>query len=224
MKLYKYETHMHTSEASACATISGSEQAILYKKLGYTGIIITDHFFNGNCCIPRNLSWEEKVDRFALGYEHAKEEGNKIGLDVFFGWEESFQGSDFLVYGLDKSWLLSHPDMLQWDIPEHYARIHAEGGYFVHAHPYREAFYITEIRLFPENEDAIEVINNSHKNPLFNQKALEYANLHNKPVTSGSDAHHTDDFHGGMIFRHQLKDINDFINSVNNRSVVELIE
>ena len=223
MKSYKYETHLHTSESSACATCSGVEQARIYKELGYDGIIITDHFFNGNSCVPRDLPWEERVERFALGFEHAQKEGKKIGITVFFGWEESFHGTDFLVYGLDKKWLINHPDMLQLDIPEHYARIHADGGYFVHAHPFREADYITKTRLYPECEDAIEVINASHKDPMYNQKAAEYAKLHNKPVTSGSDAHHVDAARGGMIFQHELKDIQDFIGSVNSKKEITLL-
>ena len=49
---YKYETHMHTAEASACATSTGAEMARAHKEAGYTGIFITDHFFNGNTTVP----------------------------------------------------------------------------------------------------------------------------------------------------------------------------
>ena len=42
---YLYETHMHTSEASACAGSTGAQMARAYKEAGYTGIIVTDHFF-----------------------------------------------------------------------------------------------------------------------------------------------------------------------------------
>lgn len=41
---YKYETHMHTSEGSACGASSGAEQVEAYYNAGYAGIIITDHF------------------------------------------------------------------------------------------------------------------------------------------------------------------------------------
>ncbi len=223
MDLYKYDTHLHTQESSACASISGAGQARLYKKLGYSGIIVTDHFFNGNTTVPQNLPWEERVERFSLGYEHALEEGKKIGLSVFFGWEESFQGTDFLVYGLDKEWLLKHPEILNWDIEEHYIKIHRDGGYIVHAHPFRQADYILEIRLFPEYEDAVEIINGGNRNPEYNKKAMEYAKIQDKPVTGGSDAHHGDSVHAGMIFNHELKDIRDFINCVKRRKDVTII-
>ena len=77
---YVYETHMHTSEASACAGSTGTQMARAYKAAGYTGIIVTDHFFYGNTSVDRSLPWEEWVRRFCLGYEHAKAEGGRIGL------------------------------------------------------------------------------------------------------------------------------------------------
>ena len=80
-----YETHMHTCQASACGKATGKEQARAYKEAGFAGIIITDHFFGGNTAVSRELPWEERVDLFWKGYEDAKEEGDRIGLDVFFG-------------------------------------------------------------------------------------------------------------------------------------------
>ena len=103
---YLYETHMHTSEGSACAKNSGAEMARVYAVAGYTGIIITDHFFYGNTAVDRTLPWSEWVERHCLGYEHAKEEGDRLGLQVFFGWESGYRGTEFLVYGPDKQWLL----------------------------------------------------------------------------------------------------------------------
>ncbi|TAH65156.1 MAG: histidinol-phosphatase, partial [Anaerolineaceae bacterium] len=149
MGLYIYETHLHTSEASACSHVSGAEQVRKYKEAGYAGIIVTDHFFTGNTAVPHNLPWEKRVDLFCKGYENAKKEGDKLGLSVFFGWESNFRGTEFLIYGLDHEWMRNHPEMLYWSIEEQYHNIHEAGGYVVHAHPYRDRFYIKEIRLFP---------------------------------------------------------------------------
>lgn len=110
--MYKYETHMHTREASACAWSSGAEMAEKYKSEGYTGIIVTDHFFNGNSAIPRDLPWKERIELYCKGYENAKARGDRIGLDVFFGFEYGDGGSDFLVYGLDKQWLIENDHIL----------------------------------------------------------------------------------------------------------------
>ena len=134
---YLYETHMHTSEGSACASNTGAEMARAYAQAGYTGIIITDHFVYGNTAVDRSLPWSEWVEKFCLGYEHAKEEGEKHGLQVFFGWESGYGGPEFLVYGLDKQWLLNHPEIKDATVEEQLQLVHAGGGILSQAHPYR---------------------------------------------------------------------------------------
>lgn len=215
---YKYETHMHTSEGSACGRSTGAEQAQAYYDAGYTGIIVTDHFFNGNCAVARELPWEEKVERFFIGYENAYNKGQEIGLDVFLGWEVNFQATEFLVYGLDKEWLLNNEDILSWDVKEHYERVKADGGMIIHAHPFREAPYIKEIRLFPSYVDGVEVYNfgNESVNPKFNIDAYEYAKENELPMTGGTDSHNVKATWGGMIFDHKLDTINDYMNAIYN--------
>ena len=70
--MYKYETHLHTKEGSACSTAPAVEMALAHKKLGYDGIFVTNHFFNGNTSVPRELPWNERVELFCVGYEQAK--------------------------------------------------------------------------------------------------------------------------------------------------------
>lgn len=191
---YKYETHMHTSQGSACGRNTGAEMARAYKDAGYTGIFVTDHFFNGNCAVPKDLPWEERVELFCKGYEEAKEEGKRIGLDVFFGFEYCFDAADFLVYNLDKEWLKRYPDIDKWEPRKAFATMRAEGGFIVHAHPFRERDYINHIHLFPRDVDGVEVMNGGQKAfPLMNERAQIYAMMYELPVTSGSDGHHADD-------------------------------
>lgn len=219
---YLYETHMHTAEASACAKSSGAEMARAYRKAGYTGVVVTDHFFYGNTAIDRSLAWEEWVTQFCKGYESVKAEGDKIGLSVFFGWESGYQGTEFLIYGLDKEWLLAHPKIREADIEEQYKLVHEGGGIVCHAHPFREEPYIPQIRLFPEYVDAVEGINathespvsSSHLNPDFNRKACAYAKEHHLPITAGSDQHTTLMIGGGMLFERKLRDAADFCKAV----------
>lgn len=229
---FLYETHMHTSESSACAHNTGAEMARAYKEAGYTGIIVTDHFFYGNTAVNRRLPWSEWVEQFCLGYEHAREMGEKIGLQVFFGWEAGYHGTEFLIYGLDKEWLLAHPEIKEASVEEQYAIVHEGGGIVSHAHPYREEDYIPEIRLYPEYVDAVEGVNamhssdvsNAHKNPLFNERALAYGREHNLPFTAGSDQHTTRMIGGGMVFPRKFSDIHDFSRAVLASEAVELLD
>lgn len=211
-RTYKYETHMHTKEGSGCATATGQEMVRAHIDAGYSGMIVTDHFFNGYTAVPRDLPWETRVELFCRGYENAVEEAKGTGFHVFFGWEYTYFGTDFLTYGLDKDFLLEHPDMLSWSIEEYFHIVHINGGFLSHAHPFREASYIDKIRLFPEYVDAVEVINASHDDPRFDEKALAYAKKHSLLQTAGSDTHHTDRLYGsGMEFNYEIKSIEEFI-------------
>ena len=156
---FLYETHLHTCQGSACGTSTGKEHARYYKEIGYQGIIVTDHFFGGNTAVPRDLPWKERAEWFCSGYEDALAEGQKIGLDVFFGWEQNFNGDEYLVYGLDKAWLLAHPEMEHWNRRQQLEGVHAAGGCVVQAHPFRMRSYMTHIGLGLRFCDGIEAAN-----------------------------------------------------------------
>lgn len=211
---YIYETHAHTVLASACGKSYGSEYISFYKSLGYHGIIMTDHFFNGNCAIPKDLPWEERVELFCKGYEEAKAEGDRQNFQVFFSWECRFDGDEFLVYGLDKEWLLAHPDMLSWDHVTHYQKVKEAGGLVIQAHPFRERDYLTEIYLHPYQCDGWEVANAG--NPAYQDKlAYQYAKKHHMVMSAGSDIHTVGktscgDFFG-VAFDTPLTSIHDYV-------------
>lgn len=219
---YIYETHLHTSQSSACAMSTGSEMARACKKAGYTGITVTDHFFYGNSCVNRSLSWMDWVEGYAKGYEDAKKEGDRLGLQVFFGWEAGYKGTEFLIYGLSKEWLLTHPEIKDATIEEQFQLVGKDGGMVIHAHPYREEFYIPEIRLFPEYIHGVEVKNATHSNrrsrshydPDQDALALAYAQNYGFPMIAGSDIHNTDLLLGGVAFARKIKDEKDFVKAV----------
>lgn len=230
IKTYKYETHLHTFEGSACAKNTGEQMAYACKEAGYAGIIVTDHNWGGNTRVDCDLPWEQWVTSYCRGYENALKVGREIDLDVFFGWEAGFQGTEFLIYGLDPTWLLNHPEIKDASIEEQYRIVHAAGGIVIHAHPYREEAYIPQIRLYPEYVDGVETVNATHSNSHslshnkkeFDNLAYEYALKYNLPMTAGSDIHSTDLFGGGMLFDHRLHTIKDFIDAVLHKEYVGL--
>ena len=190
--IYKYETHLHTRETSACATASGRAQAERYKELGYDGIIVTDHFFNGNCLpeIRECDDWKRKVDMFCRGFDAAKAEGDRIGLKVFFGFEYCYRGADMLIYGLDKHWLYDHAEIMEISFFDFAKLAHNDGAVIVHAHPFREASYLREIRLVPQWVDAVEVFNSGNYEDIYNGRAYWYAKQYGFVMTGGTDNHH----------------------------------
>ncbi len=221
--LFNYETHLHTSEASGCAVSTGAEMADAHKAAGYDGIIVTDHFFNGNSAVPKDLPWEERIDLFCIGYENAKARGDEIGLKVFFGWEFTYEGADFLTYGLDKPWLKRHPEIMDMEIYDYADLAARSGGFVVQAHPFRQYFYIKKITLIPDNVGAVEIINSSHNVPEFDERAKWYAESYDLPVTAGSDSHDAGNLWGGGIaVEKPFATVYDYIDAVKERKIAKL--
>lgn len=189
--LFKYEPHLHTSQGSKCGMNTGAEMARAHKEAGYTGIFVTDHFFNGNTAVPKDLPWCDRVNAFCAGYEDAKGEGDLIGLDVFFGFEFGVGAADFLIYNLDKEWLLAHENIDLLPAREAFSLMRSDGGFIVHAHPFRERDYIDHIKLFPDCVDAVETLNAANSD-LFNDRAKWFADSYGLPYTAGSDIHRTE--------------------------------
>ena len=207
---YLYETHLHTSEASACGRTRGKDYIDFMLGRGYSGMIVTDHFFNGNSCVPRDLPWRERVEWYCSGYEHALQEAAGRDFSVFFGIEYNFEGDEYLLYGVGKDWLLAHPDLLTYSREQVYQAVHAGGGIMVHAHPYRERMYLKAIHLTPSVSDAIEVYNSGNQD-YQNALDYQYAKELGLPMTSGSDIHAVNDnMMGGMLFERKLMSARDY--------------
>lgn len=224
--MYKYETHMHTSEGSRCASSSAAEMIRKYKEEEYDGVFVTDHFFNGNTTIDRNLPWDKCVDEYCRSYEIAKNEGEKIGLSVFFAIEYGNGAADFLTYGIDSAWLKDNKCIMQMDIPEYIRFVQSSGGMVIHAHPFREAPYIDRLQLFPLQTDGIEAVNASHRDKRFNERAKLYAQMYDLPVTAGSDSHSITDkwYGGGILTEEKITCPQDYIRIVKERRISCLLE
>lgn len=215
MTSYKYETHLHTSESSDCARSSGADLVLYFKKLGYTGIFVTDHFLDvdGSTSVPKELPWPKRIELFCHGYDIAAQKGRQVGLDVFLGWEYSYGWAHFLTYGLGKDWLLAHPDLLCWNLLDYFDRVHEAGGSIVHAHPFRQGVDI--VQLVPGHVDAVEVLS-AGRCDEDNRHALDYANSFGLPKTAGSDTHRSYSLKRlcGMSFPRRLTDAKHFITAV----------
>ena len=188
LKMYLYELHSHTREVSRCASVPAKELPGIYKAMGFAGIVITDHFLNSNTTVPKDMEWEKRVDMFCRGYETAKEEGDKTGIDVMFGWEYRYLDVDFLTYGLDKKWLMENPDCMRWGLLQYCDEVRAAGGTVIHAHPFREAPYIQMLELVPEHINGAEVLN-ANRTDHENAMAEKYAKSCGLAQSAGTDNH-----------------------------------
>lgn len=219
---YLYETHLHTNQGSACGANTGAEMAKACKKAGYSGLFVTDHNWGGNTCINKELPWDRWISLYARGYYDAKKYGMANDLDVFFGMETGFNGTEFLVLGLLPEDFLDIPELRGGSVEDQYRLVHSKGGIVIQAHPYREEVYIPEVRVFPEFCDGLEGSNATHccprskyhNNPKWDDLARKLANEKNKPMTAGSDIHGLDILGGGVAFKRRIRTAKEFINAI----------
>ncbi|MDL2205579.1 PHP domain-containing protein [Eubacteriales bacterium OttesenSCG-928-N13] len=209
---YFAQLHLHTSNTSACGSSTGGEMARACRNAGYDVVVITDHFMNANIACPPSMSWREKVHFLFAGYREAKAVGDRIGLTVLKGWETCNDGPDYLTYGLDESFLLDNPDIARVSGDEYLRRVREAGAFVCHAHPYRQAPYIPPFVPDHAHVDAFEVINASHEDVSWDQRALATAMEHDLIMLAGSDAHNVREVYGGgMLLPDKPYDIDDLI-------------
>lgn len=215
--MYKYETHLHTFPVSLCARVSVREALEFYKKMEYDGVFITNHFINSNDHNYIDKTHEEKVNFYCSAFEEGLEIGKEIGIKVFFGIEFSHKGTDFLVYGLSKQWFLNHPEILEIGTNEKLDLMRESGALIIQAHPFREASYISHIRLFPRKIDGVEIIN-ANRTDEENAMAKLYADHYSLIHFAGSDNHTASKQKklAGMCFEKPIESMEDFINKVKN--------
>ena len=217
MKQYLYETHLHTYPVSKCARASVRETLEFYKEMGYDGVFITNHFIDGNINCDKTLSYEEKINFYFSDYEQGLEMADEIGIKVFFGVELSYQGTDFLAYGLTKEWFLAHGELEELKMSKKLKCLADAGALIIQAHPFREASYIDHIQLFPRFIHGVEVYN-ACRTEFENEMAEHYADSYGLIHFAGSDNHSADAQMrlGGMCSDTPITDENDFVNRILN--------
>lgn len=231
---FKYETHLHTSESSACGSSSGKEYIKTYHDAGYNGIFVTDHFFGGNTAAPREGDWENRINHYCLGYETAlkaakefNKEYNTTGTEkefkVFFGIEQTFDGDDYLIYGITKEWLIAHPEIEHMRHAELFEAVNSVNGLLIQAHPFRFRHYQKDMHQHPREVHGIEIYNGGNQD-IENKMAELFAQALDCPTTSGSDIHNISKVInkeglpiGGMIFDSPLNSVADYIERVKGK-------
>lgn len=215
--MYRYETHLHTAPVSKCGKAGVRETLEFYKSLDYAGVFITNHFIDGNINIDRTCPYEDRIHFYFSDYEEGARIGKEIGLDVFCGVEMSYRGTDFLVYGLDKQWYLSHPEIEGMQKSQLLPLLMENGALVIQAHPFREADYIDHIRLFPRHVHGVEVYNGGqHEQGFRNAMAEHYAKQYGLIPFAGSDNHRAglQQNFGGMQSAAPVADEKDFVQKV----------
>ena len=188
--MYKFELHAHTSECDKVAQVSGAEIVKLYRDAGYSGIVITDHYFSlfyewfkDEICLNDH---KKIITRYLKGYYSARNEGEKTGFSVICGAEVRFDNTinDYLVYGLEEKDFYELPLLNRLKNVDELVEVLPDNAIVVQAHPFRDNMTVCS----PAPLFGIEV-HNGGTDKFRNEMAKIYANHYKKPVTSGSDFH-----------------------------------
>lgn len=205
MSAYRYEVHFHTSEVSTCASVSAAQSIPVYKGLGYAGVVVTDHYTRQFFEPISDLNWTKQVDRYLAGYDLAAESGARSNLTVLPGMEIRFDenNNDYLVYGLDRQFLIEHPRLYQLSIRSFHQLAQQNNLLVFQAHPLRNSMTIVNPRWL----DGIETCNANPRHDSRNDMAVLWAQKFGLPAVSGSDFHDPgDEGRSGMDFDYPLPD------------------
>lgn len=110
---FKYELHCHTGEVSTCADAPVKETIERYKKAGYNGIVITDHFSGLTFPPTEYLDINKSADRYLKGYKEALSMADDdftvlLGMEIRF----LFTPNDYLIYGMTEDFIRSSGRLL----------------------------------------------------------------------------------------------------------------
>ncbi len=218
---YRYETHVHCSQCSACGCNTAKELVHAYRSAGYAGFVLTDHFIFGNTAVDRSLPWKQQMKCYYQPYLEAKAEAEMLDFDVIFGIEHAYgDGKEMLIYGIDLDFLLANPDIPELSIDELTDRVHEYGGVVIQAHPYRNRCYVN-MAVGPREDiiDGVEVYNAGNL-PNENIQALELAEKIDSISLCGGDVHAiTNCAMGktGIAFPYRVKDSHQFADALKRR-------
>lgn len=211
--MFKTESHLHTKEVSTCSHCYAKEQVELYHKAGFNTIFVTDHLHSDFLETNSDISKEEAVERFILGYVNAKKEAEKYDMNVILGAEYSFSFGDisnhYLVYGIDEDFLLKNLNSANYTLDMLRKAVKERGAFLIQAHPFRKYCFPT-----PTMADGMEIYNASPRHFVETDeiRATELAKMYGLYMTSGSDAHRIEDVgRGGMGSEYEIKTAEDYI-------------
>ncbi len=219
MNTFKTELHAHTAETSNCGKATAKELVEGYIGAGYKTVVITDHlsthtYFRYDY---DNMSWDDKIDVFMLGYNAAKEAA-KGRINILLGMEMRFDcksANDYLVFGVTENFLRNNGDLINMNIGSFSELVHKNGLLIFQAHPFRKDMDRVPASLL----DGVEVHNGCVRQDSHNDKAMELADKYGLLKSSGSDYHQIDDVaHGGIITESEIKTNADLLSTLRSRN------
>lgn len=180
------DLHAHTKGISRCCRVHAPEVLAAAKEVGLDGICLCNHYTKGYVENGDALAFAR---RYHEEFRTTRALGEAMGLAVFFGIEVSMcrhQSEHMLVYGVDETFPLRHPDLYDMTQQELYELVHAAGGVLVQAHTMRMG---NSVLMDPAWLDGVEVNCHPKYDRCYCKEMAQLAKSRNWILTCGGDYH-----------------------------------
>lgn len=221
--MFKFDTHVHTKEVSKCGKVPAEDLIAMYCEIGYSGLVITDHYYKRYFDKLGDMSWDEKIDAYLSGFKKAAEYGKNNSFNVLLGLEIQFneEKNEYLVYGIDEDFLRYNKELHNMNIESFHALVKNKDVLIYHAHPYRSDLNNVSSSFI----HGVEVYNGNINHDSHNDKAFSFAKDHDLKMISGSDFHRPEDLgRGGIIISENVSSIEDFVTVLKADKIQSLIQ
>ena len=191
-KCLKIDVHVHSKGISGCSHVTCEDIIEEKIKLGYDGVVLTNHCQSWYYPQEKHTEFMEKM---IAEYLHGKSYADKKGFRFYLGIEVSLNEphyADWLLYGVTEEFLRQSPCLYALSQKELFDYCNQWGVVMVQAHPYRQS------PCDPKYMHGVEI---NCSNDDLNKKTLveNFAKEHDLLVFCGTDYHFVERvFHGGV--------------------------
>ncbi len=160
-KWIKIDPHVHSKGISGCSCVTCEEIVDEKMKLGYDGVVLTNHCQSWYYKIEEHASFMEKIiAEFRRGKAYAEQKGFRFYLGIEVSLNEPHY-ADWLLYGVTEEFLRRSPCLYTLTQKQLFEYCKEWGVVMIQAHPYRQSpcdpKYMHGVEINCSNEDLDKV-------------------------------------------------------------------
>ena len=216
--MIKLETHCHSLGGSGCAQCPPEYIAEKYKKAGYGGIVLTNHYCK--LCYDEypGKTHKQKLDFYFSLYRDFQKACESFGIKTFIGAEvraitQDFEYKEFMLYGFDEKLFYDNQPLFYLDQKQLFEFAEKNGLFMYQTHPFRIGVNLGDYRFMHGAEGFNGHINHVNNNEL----ATAFCDAFKLIKLSGTDYHDFDQpITGGIYIPESIKtetELTDYIRS-----------
>ncbi|MDY6367882.1 MAG: hypothetical protein SPL13_05165 [Clostridia bacterium] len=199
--MIKLETHCHSLGGSGCAKCEPDYIVEKYKKQGYGGIVLTNHYCKVCYDEYPGRTHKQKLDFYFSLYKNFQKSCERANLKSFLGAEvravtQDFEYKEFMLYGFDEKLFYDNPPLFHLNQKQMFEFASDNGLFMYQTHPFRVGVNLGDYRYMHGAESFNGHINHVNHNALAN----DFCDTYKLVKMSGTDYHDPDQtITGGIL-------------------------